>query len=149
MSASLEGTYVPSAMDWVREQVETYERSGGAEANTLRDTGLPVVIVTMRGAKSGDVRKIALMRVEHGGDYALVASFGGSPKHPVWYWNLMASPDEVIVQDGPEPFRATIRELEGDERAEWWERSVAAFPQYAEYQERTDRLIPVLLASRA
>src|SRR4051794_25329956 len=102
MSATLEGTYVPSAMDWVREQVETYERTGGAEANTLRDTGMPVIIVTMRGAKSGDVRKIALMRVEHDGDYALVASYGGAPKHPVWYRNLMAHPDEVIVQDGPE-----------------------------------------------
>jgi len=149
MSTSLEGMYVPSAMAWVREQVETYERTGGAEGNTLRDTGMPVVIVTMRGAQSGDIRKIALMRVEHGGEYALVASFGGAPKHPVWYWNLMAHPDEVIVQDGPEPFRATIRELEGDERAEWWDRSVAAYPPYAEYQERTDRVIPVILASRA
>jgi deazaflavin-dependent oxidoreductase (nitroreductase family) len=147
MSASLEGTYVPSAMDWVRTQVETYERSGGTEANTLLDTGIPVVIVTMRGAKSGDVRKIALMRVEHGGEYALVASFGGAPKHPVWYLNLIASPDEVLLQDGPEPFRVKIRELEGDERAEWWERSVAVYPPYAEYQERTERVIPVLLAS--
>jgi deazaflavin-dependent oxidoreductase (nitroreductase family) len=135
-------------MAWVRDQVEIYERTGGAEANTLLDTGMPVVIVTMRGARSGDVRKIALMRVEHGGDYALVASFGGSPKHPVWYWNLMAAPDEVIVQDGPEPFRATVRELQGDERTEWWERSVEAYPPYAEYQDRTDRIIPVLLASR-
>lgn len=148
MSATLEGTYVPSAMDWVREQVETYERTGGAEANTLLDTGMPVIIVTMRGATSGDVRKIALMRVEHGGEYALVASYGGAPKHPVWYWNLQAHPDEVIVQDGPEPFRAVIRELEGDERAEWWDRAVAAYPPYAEYQERTDRRIPVILASR-
>ncbi|HZN15985.1 MAG TPA: nitroreductase family deazaflavin-dependent oxidoreductase [Acidimicrobiales bacterium] len=149
MSVNLEGTYVPSAMAWVRDQVETYERTGGAEANTLLDTGMPVIIVTMRGAQSGDVRKIALMRVEHGGEYALVASFGGAPKHPVWYWNLMAAPDEVIVQDGPEPFRVTIRELQGDERAEWWDRSVAAYPPYAEYQERTDRIIPVILATRA
>ena len=149
MAETLEGTYVPSAMDWVREQVETYERTGGAEANTLRDTGIPVVLVTMRGAKSGDVRKIALMRVEHDGEYALVASFGGAPKHPVWYRNLTAHPDEVIVQDGPEPFRVTIRELEGDERAEWWDRAVAVYPPYAEYQERTDRVIPVLIASRA
>jgi deazaflavin-dependent oxidoreductase (nitroreductase family) len=149
MTATLPGTYVPSAMDWVREQVETYERTGGQEANTLRDTGIPVVIVTMRGARSGDVRKIALMRVEHDGSYALVASFGGSPKHPVWYWNLIAHPDEVLVQDGPEPFAVTVREVDGDERARWWERAVAVYPSYAEYQERTDRTIPVLVASPA
>ena len=149
MTATLPGTYVPSAMDWVREQVETYERTGGQEANTLRDTGIPVVIVTMRGARSGDVRKIALMRVEHDGSYALVASFGGSPKHPVWYWNLIAHPDEVLVQDGPEPFAVSVREVDGDERARWWERAVAVYPSYAEYQERTDRTIPVLVASPA
>jgi deazaflavin-dependent oxidoreductase (nitroreductase family) len=149
MVATLPGTYVPSAMDWVREQVETYERTGGLEANTLRDTGIPVIIVTMRGARSGDVRKIALMRVEHDGSYALVASFGGSPKHPVWYWNLIAHPDEVLVQDGPEPFAVTVREVDGDERARWWERAVAVYPSYAEYQERTDRTIPVLVASPA
>jgi deazaflavin-dependent oxidoreductase (nitroreductase family) len=149
MAPTLPGTYVPSAMDWVREQVETYERTGGQEANTLLDTGIPVVIVTMRGARSGDVRKIALMRVEHDGSYALVASFGGSPKHPVWYWNLIAHPDEVLVQDGPEPFAATVREVDGDERARWWERAVAVYPSYAEYQERTDRTIPVLVASPA
>ena len=149
MAPTLPGTYVPSAMDWVREQVETYERTGGQEANTLLDTGIPVVIVTMRGARSGDVRKIALMRVEHDGSYALVASFGGSPKHPVWYWNLIAHPDEVLVQDGPEPFAVTVREVDGDERARWWERAVAVYPSYAEYQERTDRTIPVLVASPA
>ena len=147
MAPTLPGTYVPSAMDWVREQVETYERTGGQEANTLRDTGIPVVIVTMRGARSGDVRKIALMRVEHDGSYALVASFGGSPKHPVWYWNLIAHPDEVLVQDGPEPFAVSVREVDGDERARWWDRAVAVYPSYAEYQERTDRTIPVLVAS--
>ena len=147
MAATLPGTYVPSAMDWVREQVETYERTGGQEANTLRDTGIPVVIVTMRGARSGDVRKIALMRVEHDGSYALVASFGGSPKHPVWYWNLIAHPDEVLVQDGPEPFAVSVREVDGDERARWWDRAVAVYPSYAEYQERTDRTIPVLVAT--
>ena len=147
MTETLPGTYVPSTADWVREQVETYERTGGREADTLRDTGIPVIIVTMRGAKSGDVRKIALMRVEHDGEYALVASYGGAPDHPVWYHNLTAHPDEVLIQDGPEPFRVTVREVEGDERAEWWERGVAVYPPYAEYQEKTDRTIPVLVAS--
>jgi deazaflavin-dependent oxidoreductase (nitroreductase family) len=149
MTETLAGTYVPSAMDWVREQVETYERTGGQEANTLRDSGIPVIIVTMRGAKTGDVRKIALMRVEHDGEYALVASFGGAPKHPVWYWNLTAHPDDVLIQDGPEPFRVSVRELEGDERTEWWDRAVAVYPSYADYQKRTDRVIPVLVASPA
>src|SRR5919199_4897157 len=102
----LQGQYVPSTRDWVREQVAAYERSAGREANTLRDTGLPIIIVTMRGNKSGSVRKIALMRVEHGGEYALVASKGGAPKHPVWYYNLLAHPDEVAIQDGAEPFEA-------------------------------------------
>ena len=149
MGDALEGTYVPSTMDWVRDQVERYEASGGKEANTLLDTGMPVVIVTMRGARSGDVRKVALMRVEHDGEYALVASFGGAPKHPVWYWNLVAHPDEVLIQDGPEPFRVHVREVEGDERERWWALAVEAYPPYAEYHERTDRVIPVLVASRA
>jgi len=149
MTETLTGTYVPSAMAWVRDQVETYERTGGEEANTLLDTGIPVIIVTMRGAKTGDVRKIALMRVEHEGQYALVASFGGAPKHPVWYWNLVAHPDEVLIQDGPEPIRMSVREVEGDERAAWWDRAVAVYPSYADYQERTDRVIPVLVATPA
>ena len=144
---SLPGEYIPSPAAWVREQVEAYERSGGREANTLLDTGLPVIIVTMRGNQTGNVRKIALMRVEHDGEYALVASKGGAPQHPVWYHNLTAHPDEVVVQDGPEPFTAQVREVSGDERAAWWERAVAAYPPYAEYQERTDRQIPVLVAS--
>jgi F420H(2)-dependent quinone reductase len=147
MTETLEGTYVPSSMQWVRDQVETYERSGGTEANTLMDTGIPVIIVTMRGAKTGDVRKIALMRVEHEGEYALVASYGGAPNHPVWYWNLKAHPDEVLIQDGPEPFRVTVREVEGDERAEWWDRAVAVYPDYADYQRNTERVIPVLIAA--
>jgi len=146
---TLEGEYVPSARGWVRDQVEAYERSGGREANTLRDTGLPVIIVTMRGNKSGSVRKIALMRVEHDGEYALVASMGGSPKHPVWYYNLKANPAEVIIQDGPEPFPVTVRQVTGDERAAWWERAVAEFRLYAEYQQKTDREIPVFVASRS
>ena len=148
MAAELSGEYVPSSSDWVREQVETYERSGGTEANTLMETGIPVIIVTMRGAKSGKVRKIALMRVEHDGAYALVASLGGAPKNPVWYANLRANPDEVTVQDGPEPFAVTVREVDGDERAQWWERAVAAFPNYTEYQEKTERRIPVFVATR-
>jgi deazaflavin-dependent oxidoreductase (nitroreductase family) len=145
---TLEGEYVPSPARWVREQVESYERSSGQEANTLLDTGLPVIIVTMRGNRSGKVRKIALMRVEHEGEYALVGSKGGAPTHPVWYYNLKANPDEVTVQDGPEPFEARVREVTGEEHAAWWERAVAAFPPYAEYQERTDRQIPVFVASR-
>src|SRR5205085_10230818 len=136
---TLQGEYVPSRSKWVRDQVEAYERSGGREANTLGDTGLPVIIVTMRGNKTGSVRKIALMRVTHDGEYALVASKGGAPKHPVWYDNLKAHPDEVMIQDGAEPFAARVREVKGDERRAWWQRAVAAYPPYAEYQARTDR----------
>jgi len=145
---TLHGEYVPSPAQWVREQVEAYERSGGEQANTLGDTGLPVIIVTMRGNQSGKVRKIALMRVEHNGEYALVASKGGAPKHPVWYYNLRANPDEVTIQDGREPFEAAVRELTGEDRAAWWERAVAAYPPYADYQKKTDRRIPVFVARR-
>jgi F420H(2)-dependent quinone reductase len=144
----LEGEYEPSPYAWVREQVEDYEASGGTRANTLRDTGLPVIIVTTRGNKSGRLRKTPLMRVEHDGEYALVASKGGHPKHPEWFFNLRADPDAVTIQDGPEPFDARVREVTGDERAQWWERAVAAFPPYAEYQEKTDREIPVFVAGR-
>lgn len=146
---TLEGEYEPSPSDWVREQVAEYEASGGERANTLLDTGLPIIIVTTRGNKSGKLRKTALMRVEHDGEYALVASLGGAPTHPVWYHNLVADPTAVMIQDGPEPFDAVVREVEGDERELWWERSVAAYPAYAEYQEATDRVIPVLVASPA
>jgi deazaflavin-dependent oxidoreductase (nitroreductase family) len=139
--------YEPSPWEWVRDQVEAYEGSGGQEAATLRDTGLPVVIVTSRGARTGKVRKTPLMRVEHDGEYVLVASMGGAPKHPVWYWNLKAHPHDVTVQDGPEPFAVDVRLLTGDERATWWARAVAAFPPYAEYQTRTTRQIPVFLAT--
>jgi deazaflavin-dependent oxidoreductase (nitroreductase family) len=145
---TLDGEYVPSPWQWVRDQVETYERTGGREANTLLDTGLPIVIVTTRGNKSGILRKTPLMRVEHDGEYALVASMGGAPKHPVWYYNLVADPSAVRIQDGPEPFDADVREVDGDERAVWWERAVAAYPPYAEYQTRTERLIPVFVARR-
>ena len=145
---TLEGEYVPSPWQWVRDQVETYERTGGQEANTLLDTGLPIIIVTTRGNKSGILRKTPLMRVEHDGEYALVASMGGAPKHPVWYYNLVADPNAVRIQDGPEPFDAEVREVSGDERARWWDRAVEAYPPYAEYQTRTDRLIPVFVARR-
>jgi F420H(2)-dependent quinone reductase len=145
---SLEGEYEPSTAQWVRDQVEAYESSGGTQANTLRDTGQPVIIVTSRGNKSGKLRKTPLMRVEHGGEYLLVGSQGGAPVHPRWVYNLRADPQAVTVQDGPEPFDVTVRELSGDERAAWWERAVAAFPPYAEYQTRTDRIIPVFLATR-
>lgn len=145
---SLDGEYEPSPAQWVRDQVEEYEASGGQRANTLRDTGLPVVIVTARGNKTGKIRKMALMRVEHDGQYALVASKGGAPTHPVWYYNLKADPTAVMLQDGPEPFAVEVRELTGDERAQWWQRAVAAYPPYAEYQEKTQRTIPVFLATR-
>jgi deazaflavin-dependent oxidoreductase (nitroreductase family) len=142
----LTGTYEPSPQKWVRDQVERYEATDGREANTLKDTGLPVVIFTTRGRKSGKIRKMPLMRVEHNGAYAMVASQGGAPTHPVWYHNLKADPDALIVQDGANVMEATARELTGAERDEWWERAVAAYPSYAEYQTKTDRQIPVLLA---
>jgi F420H(2)-dependent quinone reductase len=145
---SLDAEYEPSPAQWVRDQVAEYEASGGQRANTLRDTGLPVVIVTTHGNKSGKIRKTPLMRVEHNGQYALVASKGGAPSHPVWYYNLVADPDSVLIQDGAAPFTVSVRELDGDERTKWWERAVAAYPPYAEYQERTDRTIPVFLATR-
>ncbi len=144
----IEGEYAPSTWKWVADQVALYERTGGREGNTLRDSGLSVIIVTTRGAKTGAVRKMALMRVEHDGEYALVASMGGAPKHPVWYFTLKAAPDSVAMQDGPEPFDVEVREVSGDERAAWWERAVKAFPPYAEYQQRTQRVIPVFVARR-
>jgi len=143
----LEGEYEPSPYGWVREQVAEYEASGGRRANTLSDTGLPIVVVTTRGNKTGKLRKTPLMRVEHAGEYALVASQGGLPRHPVWYHNLKADPEAVTIQDGPEPFDVRVREVTGDERAEWWTRAVAAYPPYAEYQERTERQIPVFVAT--
>ena len=145
--ATLRGDYEPSPSEWVRDQVAEYEASGGTRANTLLDTGMPIIVVTSRGAKSGKLRKNPLMRVEHGGAYALVASKGGAPENPEWFYNLVAYPDEVTIQDGPEPFAVAVRPIEGDERALWWERAVAAYPPYAEYQENTDRRIPVFLAT--
>jgi len=145
---TIEGTYEPSSWDWVRDQAEAYERSGGTEANTLRDTGIPIIIMTCVGHKTGNVRKVPLMRVEHEGDYAIVASKGGAPNHPGWYHNLVADPN-VMIQDGPEPFDASVRIVTGDERAAWWERAVAVFPPYADYQEKTDREIPLFVTQRS
>jgi F420H(2)-dependent quinone reductase len=146
---SLDGEYAPSPAQWVRDQVELYEGSGGEQGTTLRDTGLPVVIVTNRGNKTGKIRKTPLMRVEHDGQYLLVASRGGAPKHPVWYYNLIADPDNIVLQDGTDKFPVRVRELDGAERAEWWQRAVAAFPPYAEYQKKTERTIPIFLATRS
>ena len=140
----LRGEYEPSAQQWVRDQVELYESSGGTRGTTLRDTGLPVVIMTNRGARSGKLRKTPVMRVEHGGRYLAVASQGGAPTHPAWYANLQADP-LVELQDGAHKQDMRARELSGDEREQWWERAVAAFPPYAEYQRKTDRVIPLLL----
>jgi deazaflavin-dependent oxidoreductase (nitroreductase family) len=145
----LQGEYEPSPWDWVREQVEEYEASNGERANTLRDTGLPVVIITTRGRKSGKIRKFPLMRVEHDGEYALVASLGGAPKNPTWYGNLVAAPTALMIQDGAEPHDFVARELQGDERALWWERAVEAYPSYADYQTKTSRIIPVFVATRS
>jgi deazaflavin-dependent oxidoreductase (nitroreductase family) len=144
----LEGEYEPSPEKWVRDQVELYERTGGREGNTLRDRGLPIVLFTTRGAATGKVRKNPLMRVEHDGAYAMVASQGGSPKHPSWYYNLQKNPDQVTVQDGPESWDGVAREVTGEEKRIWWERAVAAYPDYADYQEKTDREIPVFVVER-
>ena len=144
----LDGEYVPSPEKWVRDQVELYERTGGREGNTLADRGIPVVVFSTRGAKSGAVRKNPLMRVEHDGAYAMVASQGGAPKHPTWYFNLKAHPDQVTVQDGPEPWDGVAREVTGEEKAQWWARAVAVYPDYADYQARTEREIPVFVVER-
>ena len=144
-----QGEYEPSPSEWVREQVEAYERSGGREANVLRGHAeWPIVVITSVGAKSGKLRKNPVMRVEKDGVYAAVASQGGSPTHPTWYHNFLADP-HVDLQDGPEPKEYVARLAEGAEREEWWERSVAQYAPYAGYQERTDREIPVFLLERA
>jgi len=145
----LTGEEEPNPVGWVREQVERYRASGGREANTLRNTGIPIILVTARGRRSGKLRTFGLMRVEHDGRYALVASKGGAPEHPAWYRNLVEHPDQVLLQDGPEPFDVRVRELVGEEREQWWKRAVEVFPTYAQYQAKTDRLIPVLLAEPA
>lgn len=144
----VDGEYEPSPSRWVRDQVELFEGSGGTAGTTLLDTGLPVVIVTNLGARTGKVRKTPLMRVEHEGRYAAVASMGGAPKHPVWYYNLRANP-RVEVQDGRKRSEMIAREVTGAERAQWWERAVAAYPPYADYQARTTRQIPVFVLEPA
>ena len=128
--------------------MEAYERTGGRTANMLGDSDWPVVVVTCRGRRTGAIRKFALMRVEHHGEYALIGSLGGAPANPVWVYNLRAHPDAVTLQDGPEPFGVSVREVAGDERDIWWQRAVAAYPPYADYQKRTERLIPVFVATR-
>lgn len=138
----LHGEYEPSKQQWVRDQVELYERSQGAEGTTLR--GMPVVVITSQGARSGKLRKNPVMRVEHDGHYAAVASKGGSPTHPAWYYNLVAHP-HVEIQDGPVKTDMTARLVSGHEKAVWWERAVAAYPDYADYQKRTTREIPVFV----
>ncbi|MGH3491816.1 MAG: nitroreductase family deazaflavin-dependent oxidoreductase [Sciscionella sp.] len=139
---ALKGEYAPNTMDWVREHVERIENSGGKEGTTMR--GMPVVVLTTLGARSGKLRKTPVMRVEHEGSYAAVASLGGAPKNPVWYYNLVAN-TRVDLQDGEYTQEMTAREVTGEEKAQWWERAVAAFPDYADYQAKTDREIPVFV----
>ena len=138
----LTGEYAPGTAGWARKQAERYEATNGEEANDLR--GRPVIVLTSVGAKTGKLRKTPLMRVEHEGLYAVVASQGGAPKHPVWYFNLKANP-HVELQDGPTKRDYAARELSGDEKAVWWKRAVEAWPDYAKYQTRTKRQIPVFV----
>lgn len=141
---TLQGEYEPSSAKWVRDQVAAYETSGGREANTLRDTGDPIVVITSVGARSGKLRKNPVMRVEKDGTYVAIASQGGAPDNPSWYANFLAHP-VVDLQDGPEPHSYRARLVEGEERAAWWAHAVATWPTYASYQERTDREIPVFV----
>lgn len=145
MTDLLEGEYEPSPADWVREQVETYERTGGKEANVLRgNPEWPIVVITSKGAKSGKLRKNPVMRVERDGKYVAIASKGGAPDNPSWYANFVAHP-VVQLQDGPEPALYRVRLLHGEERQDWWDHAVATWDTYAEYQKKTDREIPVFL----
>jgi deazaflavin-dependent oxidoreductase (nitroreductase family) len=139
-----DGEYLASPWQWVRDQVELYESSDGNLGTTLRDTGLPVVVLTMRGSRTGKVRKVPVMRVEHDGVYAAVASVGGAPQNPRWYANLVAHPT-VELRDRDAVRTVTAREVFGDERTQWWDRAVQAYPPYAEYQTRTARTIPVFV----
>ncbi len=138
----LTGEYEPSTSDWARTQMELFESSGGTKGNTLR--GMPIIVVTSVGSKTGKLRKTPLMRVEHDGEYAAVASLGGAPKHPVWYFNLVKNP-HVELQDGPVKRDYLAREVTGVEKATWWDRAVAAYPEYADYQLKTTREIPVFV----
>jgi F420H(2)-dependent quinone reductase len=140
----LSGEYAPSTSDWARENAEQYMESGGKEGTDLK--GRPVILLTTIGAKSGKIRKTPLMRVEHDGEYAIVASLGGAPKNPVWYYNVKAHP-EVELQDGTHSGDYVAREVFGDEKAVWWERAVATWPDYADYQKKTERQIPVFVLS--
>jgi deazaflavin-dependent oxidoreductase (nitroreductase family) len=142
----LQGDYEPSSAEWSRKQVEEFESSNGERGNTMR--GMPVIVLTSRGAKTGKIRKTPLMRVEDDGKYAVVASLGGAPKHPVWYYNLKADP-RVELQDGPVKQDMVAREVTGDEKARWWDTAVKAYPDYADYQKRTDREIPVFVLEPA
>jgi len=142
----LQGEYAPSTSDWAREQAETFEASGGQQRADMN--GMPIIVLTSVGARSGMLRKTALMRVEHEGEYLVVASLGGAPKHPVWYWNVTKHP-HVELQDGAERHDYDVRELAGDERETWWARAVEAFPPYADYAVKTDRVIPILLLTRS
>lgn len=142
----IQGEYAPSTSDWARKQAEAFEASNGTDANELR--GMPIIVVTSIGAKSGKVRKTPLMRVEHNGEYAAVASLGGAPKNPVWYYNLKKNP-RVELQDQTVKKEYIAREVFGEERKIWWERAVAAFPDYAEYQKKTERTIPVFVLTEA
>jgi F420H(2)-dependent quinone reductase len=139
----LDGEYAPSPNDWARKQAELYESSGGTKGTTVR--GLPVVVLTSIGARTGKLRKTPLMRVEHDGTYAVVASLGGAPQHPVWYHNLVANPNDVALQDGATLKDYTSHEATGDEKAEWWARSVEAWPSYDDYQAKTERVIPLFV----
>lgn len=145
---ALTGTYVPSTSEWVRNQVEEYEATDGAQAGTLPNTDYPIVVITSVGAKSGHLRKNPVMKVERDGAYLAVASKGGAPDNPEWYHNFVAHP-EVELQDGAEKHVYTVRVLEGEERADWWQHAVATWPTYASYQEKTDREIPLFLLERA
>jgi F420H(2)-dependent quinone reductase len=138
----LSGEYEPSPWDWSRDQADKYAESGGAEAADMK--GMPIILLTTVGAKTGKLRKTPLMRVEHGGEYAVVASLGGAPKNPVWYWNIAKNP-RVELQDGSVTRDYDSREVFGDEKATWWERAVEAYPDYADYQTKTDRQIPVFV----
>lgn len=138
----LTGEYEPSPTAWAREQAEKYEASNGAKGATMQ--GKPIILLTTRGAKSGKLRKTPLMRVEHDGEYAVVASLGGAPKHPVWYWNIKADP-HVDLRDGAVVKDYTAREVTGAEREEWWKRAAAVWPDYDNYTKKTDRVIPVFV----
>ena len=138
----LEGEYAPSPWDWSREQADKYAESGGADAADMK--GMPIILLTTVGAKTGKLRKAPLMRVEHNGEYACVASLGGAPKNPVWYYNIAKNP-RVELQDGSVTQDYDAREVFGDEKAVWWERAVEAYPDYADYQTKTDRQIPVFV----